>query len=118
MAGIITAPRQNKTNGFVKKNIVPYPVYHDEQFIPETDEIHNMDKQPEDPGEISFELPTGYFRYGGISADCGHGAFVPVDEFPELEARDLPRDVLRRVDALLNGNGGYHGQGSGLGFKP
>ena len=67
----------NQSCSFVVREVTPDPVVQGDQLISETDQVQDMHKHPNEPGEKSFYMQTSrHIHNGFVPTDSRHGAFV------------------------------------------
>jgi len=93
------------------REVLVRPVEEDGKPVAERDEEHNVDPQPQRPGEKAAQVEATDLCDGGSSPDGGHAAFVEIGKRRAGVVFEFRDDVLRDVAALLHGNGACAGQG-------
>src|SRR5579864_3630657 len=90
----------------LESQVGPGPLEHDEEAVAETDEIEDVDTEPEYPGEKAGEAYCAEIDDGEGAAHGGEIAFVVVVErWGLLLAGDILGDDGGNVATLLHSDG-------------
>ena len=65
----------------IVSEVIPEPIVEGDQLVSKTNQIQNVDKHPDEPGEESFDVKSaGHIHYRLVPTYGSHGAFVQVFE--------------------------------------
>src|SRR5262245_16148824 len=101
-AGAGNEPRRS-----IAREVVPGPLHQHQHSITELNHVHQMDKEPRQPGEEPGKPEPAQIHYGGGTADSRHRAAVFVFKRRYAAAFESGGDYSRDVTALLHGDGGH-----------
>src|SRR5205085_666803 len=85
--------------------IGPGPLEHDQDAIPKSDEIEDMNKDPDPPGGSSRPLGFGESRHRRSAADHRERTFVVISEGSKWFAPKSMNHIVCRMFPGLHGHG-------------
>src|SRR6266568_6942482 len=103
-------PSGDEAHLTLMKPVVPDPVEHHYDTIAETDQVVEVQEQPDQPGKVPPEVHAEGGRHGGIPADGCHVSLVMVAKRGEVCAALLRQNRASGVNAHLHGYGSSHGK--------
>src|SRR5690606_27104257 len=89
----------------------PEPAHHDEEAVAEADQEHDVEKEPEEPGDDPAELHAEDMSYRLAAADGCHRTLIDVFEIFPGAALEFPQDILCSGGAHLHCGGADAGDG-------
>jgi hypothetical protein len=97
----------NESRGVPEGEVVPRPLHEDHEPVTKADQIHEMDKEPDQPGQEAARLQAPQISHRRGAAAGGHGAPISVVErLGRLAFQEPAPDLSRRVHALLHNHRG------------
>src|SRR5277367_7075701 len=102
----------NEAGAAAEGEIFESPLNEDNDAALKFDDVHQMDEEPDEPGEQAGDLEAKNIGYSGGTSDVGHVAFVEiVERLAGGLASEASADGFGGIQATLNGDLSNAGEG-------